>query len=354
MEDISPEIPRLLKQFLTSDEAQLQILNLYGSFTTIIKPTDWLLMAFLFLTVVVLLQSKKGDDKFLAIPNFARYALLLLALCLFILSYLSVSSYKQDNFNLLKQFLDTNDIAWYQDRIIYDGQDKINTILITKDSSVDLKEVLRMASSGKHIIIDANLLQDADFLGVQLEKQESVPITQKKLTKLFLENEKYPAFFSFNSDNGLFDSQNVAYTWANSDDSTHMLQIPYEFGLITVLSDTEIWNNHKIHTYDNAWLAWYLFQDSILTIFTAKPSELIKLEPYRYFFVLFSLFLIMVFHLSKKNILIKDKDKQTAYTQALNGVLQVKSTIAQDLTLNVKKDNFIDKSNQLLELWIGR
>jgi hypothetical protein len=45
-----------------------------------------------------------------------------------------------------------------------------------------------------------------------------------------------------------------------------MLQMVYGKGLITVVTDADLWKNRAIGKYDNAWLLWYLSQDSAVTL----------------------------------------------------------------------------------------
>ncbi|QIE89675.1 DUF4350 domain-containing protein [Pseudomonas nitroreducens] len=98
------------------------------------------------------------------------------------------------------------------------------------------------------------------------------------LTKLYLENEKAPAYIDFDTDYHLFDSKNLAYAWANSADSTHLLQLQRGQGLITVLTDNWIWQNGELDAYDNAWLLWYLAQDSAVTlVYRADGTSLMTL-----------------------------------------------------------------------------
>lgn len=99
-----------------------------------------------------------------------------------------------------------------------------------------------------------------------------------ELTKLYLENEKAPAYISFDTDFHLYDAKNQAQAWANSSDSTHMLQLNHGDGLITVLTDSWIWQNRDIGNYDNAWLLWYLTQDSAVTLlYRADHDDLASL-----------------------------------------------------------------------------
>ncbi|WP_339486295.1 DUF4350 domain-containing protein [Pseudomonas sp. EL_65y_Pfl2_R95] len=111
------------------------------------------------------------------------------------------------------------------------------------------------------------------------EEKDAYP----KLTKLYLENEDAPAYISFDTDFHLYDAKNIATAWANSGQSTHMLQLFHGDGLITVLTDSWVWQNDKIAKYDNAWLLWYLTQDTDVTLlFRADRDGLLSLL-YRYF-----------------------------------------------------------------------
>lgn len=93
------------------------------------------------------------------------------------------------------------------------------------------------------------------------------------LTKLYLDNEQAPAYIGFDPAYHLFDAKNRAYAWANSHDATHLLQMQHGAGLVTVLTDTWIWRNNKLAEYDNAWLLWYLTQDSAVTLVYRADSE---------------------------------------------------------------------------------
>lgn len=111
------------------------------------------------------------------------------------------------------------------------------------------------------------------------EEQDPYP----KLTKLYLENETAPAYIDFDTEYHLFDSKNLAYAWANSADATHLLQLQQDKGLVTVLTDNWIWQNDRLSSYDNAWLLWYLTQDSSVTlVYRADGDSLFALLA-RYF-----------------------------------------------------------------------
>lgn len=99
-----------------------------------------------------------------------------------------------------------------------------------------------------------------------------------ELTKLYLENEDAPAYIDFDTRFHLYDSQDRAHAWANSDKATHMLQLNYGNGLVTVLTDSWIWQNGNIADHDNAWLLWYLTQDTHATLlYNAERDDLASL-----------------------------------------------------------------------------
>jgi hypothetical protein len=87
-----------------------------------------------------------------------------------------------------------------------------------------------------------------------------------ELTRLFVQNEQDPAYMSFDPAFHLDDPEDHAQSWANSANATHMLQMVYGSGLITVITDADLWKTPAIGEYDNAWLLWYLSQDSTVTM----------------------------------------------------------------------------------------
>ncbi|MBU6957714.1 DUF4350 domain-containing protein [Pseudomonas sp. CVAP len=98
------------------------------------------------------------------------------------------------------------------------------------------------------------------------------------LTKLYLEDEDAPAYASFDLQFHLEDPKNLAQSWANSALATHMMQLSYGRGSITVVTDAELWKNPNIGRYDNAWLLWYLHSDTGVTLlFTIDHENLLTL-----------------------------------------------------------------------------
>lgn len=160
-----------------------------------------------------------------------------------------------------------------------------------------VERVLQWTANGGHLLFIAERLWDEeegksgdlllDLLGVQqymsdeLDDDESSESEQEneeseaypQLTKLYLENEQAPAYIAFDTDFHLYDAQNRAHVWANSEAATHLLQLYHGDGLITVLSDPWIWQNRTIDKYDHAWLLWYLSQDSAVTLLYHADSD---------------------------------------------------------------------------------
>ncbi|MEA1605060.1 DUF4350 domain-containing protein [Pseudomonas spirodelae] len=119
-----------------------------------------------------------------------------------------------------------------------------------------------------------------------------------ELTQLYLENEDAPAYFNFDTDFHLYDAENRAHAWANSDAATHLLQLYHGDGLISVVSDSWIWQNQSIGDYDNAWLLWYMTQDSQVTLlYRADRDDLISLLLEHFPHALVALALLLAFGL---------------------------------------------------------
>jgi hypothetical protein len=164
-------------------------------------------------------------------------------------------------------------------------------------------EVLQWVLDGGHLIFVAEQLWDdkkgrsgdllldrlhlRQYLSKDLQKQDlqesnqrvrpmipmrAAPISDTpnlpwpELTRLYIENESAPAYIGFDTAFHLDDPQDVAQAWANSADSTHMLQLTRGQGIITVVTDADLWKTRAIGKYDNAWLLWYLAQDSEVTL----------------------------------------------------------------------------------------
>lgn len=157
-------------------------------------------------------------------------------------------------------------------------------------------QLLNWARAGGRLLFVAEALWDeetgrsGDLLldRVQLQQflskdlKDPVPKSGKdpypKLTKLYLEDEEAPAYTSFDTDFHLEDPKNLAQSWANSALGTHMMQLNYGLGSITVITDAELWKTPNIGKYDNAWLLWYLYSDTGVTLlFNTDHDDLLTL-----------------------------------------------------------------------------
>lgn len=127
------------------------------------------------------------------------------------------------------------------------------------------------------------------------EDQREPTDAYPNLTKLYLENEQAPAYVGFDTDFHLYDADNLAHVWANSGEATHLLQIYHGDGLISIVTDAWIWQNAKLGDYDNAWLLWYLSQDSAVTlVYNADRDDLLTLLQRHFSPALLALGLLLV------------------------------------------------------------
>lgn len=103
------------------------------------------------------------------------------------------------------------------------------------------------------------------------------------LTELFIENERAPARLGFQPGNHLEDPTDKAMAWANSSNATHLMQLDWGDGVITILSDADLWTNAHVGEYDNAWLLWYLNQDRAVTLLQRGQNDAWSALLLRYF-----------------------------------------------------------------------
>ncbi|MBV4476379.1 DUF4350 domain-containing protein [Pseudomonas botevensis] len=103
------------------------------------------------------------------------------------------------------------------------------------------------------------------------------------LTKLYLEEEDAPAYAGFDTAFHLEDPKNLAQAWANSGKATHMMQLAYGVGTITVVTDADLWKTAAIAEHDNAWLLWYLSADTAVTLLFNTEHEGLWTLLWRYF-----------------------------------------------------------------------
>ncbi|KMT54026.1 DUF4350 domain-containing protein [Pseudomonas fildesensis] len=156
-------------------------------------------------------------------------------------------------------------------------------------------QLLNWAKSGGHLLLVAEALWDEeagksgdlllDRLHIQQalsdEPEEPVPARKKKapdLTKLYVDNETAPAYFSFDTDFNLIDPRHLAQFSANSARSSHLMQLDLGQGRMTVITDSDLWKNPGIGKHDNAWLLWYLNQGTDITLlFNSDADDLLTL-----------------------------------------------------------------------------
>lgn len=116
------------------------------------------------------------------------------------------------------------------------------------------------------LLLDRVQLHQAMSKDLKDPPPDAEPDPYPNLTKLYLEDEDAPAYASFDPQFHLEDPKNLAQSWANSALATHMMQLGYGLGSITVVTDAELWKNPNIGQYDNAWLLWYLYSDTGVTL----------------------------------------------------------------------------------------
>lgn len=150
-----------------------------------------------------------------------------------------------------------------------------------------VEQLLGWAKSGGHLLLVAEALWDeetgksGDLLLDRLpihqtlsdEPDEFAPTREKPpkkkapdLTKLYVDNETAPAYFSFDTDFNLTDPKHLAQFSANSAKSTHLMQLQLGEGSVTVITDSDLWKTPDIGKHDNAWLLWYLNQGTAATL----------------------------------------------------------------------------------------
>jgi len=162
-------------------------------------------------------------------------------------------------------------------------------------------QVLNWARAGGRIVFVAEALWDKqtkqsdDLLLDRVQLHQSLSKDLKEppadladdpypnLTKLYLEDEDAPAYAGFDTAFHLDDPKNLAQAWANSAKTTHMMQLPYGVGSITVVTDAELWKTPAIAKYDNAWLLWYLSADTDITLIYSTAHDGLLTLLWRYF-----------------------------------------------------------------------
>ena len=158
-----------------------------------------------------------------------------------------------------------------------------------------VEQLLGWAKAGGHVLLVAEALWDeeADKSGDLLldrlhihqvlsdEPDEPAPARKKKapdLTKLYVDNETKPAYFSFDTDFNLTDPRHLAQFSANSTYASHLMQLNVGEGRVTVITDSDLWKTPSIGKHDNAWLLWYLGQGTAVTLlFNSDVDDLLTL-----------------------------------------------------------------------------
>ncbi|SFI43875.1 MULTISPECIES: DUF4350 domain-containing protein [unclassified Pseudomonas] len=150
-----------------------------------------------------------------------------------------------------------------------------------------VEQLLEWTRSGGHLLLVAEALWDeetgksGDLLLDRLQIHQTLsdepeePATSLKkpsskkardLTKLYVDNETAPAYFSFDTDFNLTDPKHLAQFSANSARASHLMQLDLGEGSVTVITDSDLWKTPNIGKHDNAWLLWYLNQGTAVTL----------------------------------------------------------------------------------------
>lgn len=178
-------------------------------------------------------------------------------------------------------------------------QSKDNSLLLLGERSSmsprQVEQLLAWAKAGGHLLLVAEALWDEetgksgdlllDRLHIHqvLSDEPDEPATARKkkapdLTKLYVDNETPPTYFSFDTDFNLTDPRHLAQFSANSANSSHLMQLNLGNGRVTVITDSDLWKNANIGKHDNAWLLWYLGQGTAVTLlFNSDVDDLLTL-----------------------------------------------------------------------------
>ena len=176
-------------------------------------------------------------------------------------------------------------------------------LLLSERSNMTPRQVdqlLEWTKAGGHLLLVAEAIWDeetqdsGDLLLDRLQLRQAFsddfdlppPARKNKkpdLTRLYVDNETAPAFFSFDTDFTLIDPRHLAQFSANSAKSSHLMQLDLGLGRVTVITDSELWKTPAIGLHDNAWLLWYLTQGSDVTLLSNTDVENLFSLVLRYF-----------------------------------------------------------------------
>lgn len=163
-----------------------------------------------------------------------------------------------------------------------------------------VEQLLAWAKAGGHLLLVAEAIWDeetgksGDLLLDRLNLRQTFsddfdePAPPRKkiapdVTKLYVDNETAPAYFSFDTAFNLTDPRHLAQFSANSAQSSHLMQLDLGSGRVTVLTDSDLWKTPDIGKHDNAWLLWYLNQGTDVTLLFNSDADNLLTLLVRYF-----------------------------------------------------------------------
>ncbi|MFO2462577.1 DUF4350 domain-containing protein [Pseudomonas sp. 15FMM2] len=153
-----------------------------------------------------------------------------------------------------------------------------------------VEQLLAWTKAGGHLLLVAEAIWDdetqasGDLLLDRLqlrqlfsENFDQTALHRKRnkpdLTRLYVDNETDPTFFSFDTDFHLIDPRHLAQFSANSAKASHLMQLHLGQGKVTVITDSELWKTPAIALHDNAWLLWHLTQGTDVTLLSNNDAE---------------------------------------------------------------------------------
>lgn len=247
-DELSADNPRLLKQMLNSEQAQHSIKVILAQHR--LTPTSELEQSLPYQTFTQAMTSFLREQE-IAVESISSLAQL--ATPTYIGQY---TLFLLDTDAALTEQYQAQLLSW----VAQGGH-----LVLSAETTLDNPEFSLLQHLGikkQKIITQSSLDTQAAQHSTAHSDRHSAPLKPTQLTRLYLENEQSPAYLAFANKLHLQDSDNRAHAWANSPAGTHLLQLTYGDGLLTVLSDFSLWQRQYINQYDHAWLLWYLSQDS--------------------------------------------------------------------------------------------